>query len=563
MHLLVHLRIIWKIALPAGFLATAMLVAAWQSLAGLSSVSALSSQALDANAQRVFLANDAAFNVDSTTTDDRDLVLAKRPEDMDKAEKQFGTDLGAGRKALDDLYKVETVPERRTQIDTARTLIDKFERLERQGFSLARAGKRDEAYAIISGEAFDVYNQAMDILAKIVKAEQDDIAVARARIDAAAAAAFWWVAIICVTGFGVGFGALWGIAVYQISRPIGRVTGALQALAAGNRNVAVGGGERRDEVGDLGRVVEVFCEQLGAAERMREEREATQKQEAERLARTNSVAQRFVRTMETISSAFTQSSAQVSEAARNLSATAEQTARQAQAVSGAAEEAASNVNTIAASTEELSTTAAEVTEGITRSSSIADVASKDASASESSIRELSQAAGQIGDVLNLIRAIAEQTNLLALNATIEAARAGEAGRGFSVVASEVKQLASQTAKATDEISGKISEIQTATQKTVGSIERIVATIGSIRDTTAAITASAEQQGVATREIAGNSQRAATATADVTANIGGVGQAAEMTGSAATALMQLSTSLSSQAEGLQREVKGFVHELTAA
>jgi len=563
MRLLADLKIIWKIALPAGLLAVAMCIAAWQSLAGLASISALGSQALDENAKRVFLANDAAFNVNSTTTDDRDLVLAKSADAMDKAEKQFASDIAAGRKPLGELYQLEGVAERRAQIDAAKALIDKFDAVEHRAFALARGGKTDEAYAIISGEAFKVYSDAMDILGKIVKAEQDDIAVARGHIDAAGAAAFRFVVIICAAGFAVGFGTLWWIAVTQIAAPIGRATETLQALAGGNHHVTVTGAERRDEVGDLARVVDSLREQLAAGERMRAEREAAQKAEAERLARHDQIAQRFIHKIEAIASAFSKSSGDVAEAARNLSATAEQTTRQAQAVSGSAEEASTNVNTIAAATGELSTTASDVTTQVAKSASIAGVASKDAAESESSIRQLSGAATQIGDVLNLIRAIAEQTNLLALNATIEAARAGEAGRGFSVVASEVKQLAAQTAKATDEIAAKIGEIQSATQKTVGSIERIVSTINAIRETTAAITASADQQSVATREIAGNSQRAATATADVTANISGVGQAAQMTGSAASQLMGLSTNLSTQAEGLQREVRSFMDEIKAA
>jgi methyl-accepting chemotaxis protein len=178
------------------------------------------------------------------------------------------------------------------------------------------------------------------------------------------------------------------------------------------------------------------------------------------------------------------------------------------------------------------------------------------------VKALSEAAAKIGEVVDLINNIAGQTNLLALNATIEAARAGEAGRGFAVVASEVKQLASQTARATEEIRTKIEEIQSATNRTVGSIDNIVRTIGDIRQISTVIASAIEEQGAATRDISSNTHLAARGTEDVTNNINGVSRAAEMTGAASTQLMGLSGNLSTQATELQYEVADFVKQLRA-
>src|SRR5205085_3448299 len=135
---------------------------------------------------------------------------------------------------------------------------------------------------------------------------------------------------------------------------------------------------------------------------------------------------------------------------------------------------------------------------VQESSRIAGDAVKQARETDARINELSQAAGRIGDVVKLITAIAEQTNLLALNATIEAARAGEAGRGFAVVASEVKQLASQTAKATEEIGSQIAGMQAATRESVGAIKEISTTIGRISEIASTIAAAVEEQGAATQ-----------------------------------------------------------------
>jgi methyl-accepting chemotaxis protein len=352
--------------------------------------------------------------------------------------------------------------------------------------------------------------------------------------------------------------------VLGVARPIQRLTSAMEAMSRGDLAVTVAGGGRGDEIGDQARTLEVFRQGLSEAERMRagqaeQERLAAERERAARFQ----LADRFEGSMGALAERFVDSSSEVAQAARNLSATAEETARQAQAVSGAAEEATANVQTVAAGAEELTASIREINTQVTRSAKIAGEAAEEAERTDGKVRALNAAAVKIGDVVNLIKDIAEQTNLLALNATIEAARAGDAGRGFAVVASEVKQLAAQTAKATDEIADKIGEIQSATDETVTSIGRIVATIGTIRQVTSSIAGAVEEQGAATGEIASNTQRAAAGASAVTQNIAGVGQAAEMTGAASTQLMTLSANLQDQSGELQREVATFVAGLRAA
>ncbi len=349
----------------------------------------------------------------------------------------------------------------------------------------------------------------------------------------------------------------------KIVAPIRAMIEVMKGLGEGRLAQAVAGTDRKDEVGAMAGALEVLRGQLSDAETARQAQAAREAEERRVLDRRNTLAEDFVARMTELSSAFAASSDQVAGSARNLSATAEQTSRQAQAVAEAAEEAAVNVQTVAASSEQLAASVREITGQVSHSAQVADVAFNEAETSNSRIGELATAATAIGDVISLIKGIADQTNLLALNATIESARAGEAGKGFAVVASEVKELASQTARATDEIAAKISEIQQSTQGTVSSMAEIMRVIASMKQISSSIAGAVEEQGAATGEIAQNCQRAADGTQKVTQNITGVGQAAELTGSASTELLALSEGLSGQASDLKRVVEAFVLDLRAA
>lgn len=372
---------------------------------------------------------------------------------------------------------------------------------------------------------------------------------------------------LLLTGLGVSVLVTLLIALlvsrYGIVRPIARQIAVMDALSSNDLAVTVPDADRKDEVGRIAKALDIFRTALVKAEDTRQEAAKQEELNARRLkTEREAIASEFESKMGSLATAFTSSSREVSEAARGLSSSAEETARQAQAVSHAASSASDNVQTVAASTEEMNASVQEIGSQIDHAAGIARQASDATDETRSDIRELSRSAAQIGEVVELITSIASQTNLLALNATIEAARAGEMGRGFAVVASEVKELASQTAKATDVISGKINEIQTVTQRTVGSIEKIVTIISDIREATATISSAVEEQGAATREIALNTQKAAQSTGGVNDNIAGVGRAAELTGAASTQMMSLSNSLASQASSLQDEVQRFVLNLRA-
>jgi methyl-accepting chemotaxis protein len=245
---------------------------------------------------------------------------------------------------------------------------------------------------------------------------------------------------------------------------------------------------------------------------------------------------------------------QVSE---SMVATANETAREAGAAAASSEQASANVETVAAAAEELSASITEIARQVEQSARTAARGAQEAERTDETVQGLIRAADKISEVAKLINDIAAQTNLLALNATIEAARAGEAGKGFAVVAAEVKNLAGQTAKATEEITAQINAIQDATRDTVRVIHGIGGTIGEINEISTVIAAAVEQQGAATAEIARNVQQAAARTQEVSGNIANVNHAAAQTGKAAETVLATAEEVNGETERVNQVVKEFI------
>jgi len=353
-------------------------------------------------------------------------------------------------------------------------------------------------------------------------------------------------------------------AALNVARPIRRIGEVLLELAKGNKAVEVPYGERSDEVGDNARAALTFRDNLVRIEKMEAEQKRTEAEAAAaRKAEMHRLADEFQAAVGGIVDTVSSASGELEAAAGTLTKTAEVTQELSGSVAAASEQASANVQSVATATEEMTSSVNEISRQVQESSRIAGEAVRQARETDGRINELSQAAGRIGDVVKLITAIAEQTNLLALNATIEAARAGEAGRGFAVVASEVKQLASQTAKATDEISTQISGMQTATQDSVAAIKEIGGTIGRISEIASTIAAAVEEQGAATQEIARNVSEAAKGTGQVATSISDVNRGAGETGVASSKVLSSAQSLSSESTHLRAEVEKFLSTVRAA
>jgi methyl-accepting chemotaxis protein len=321
----------------------------------------------------------------------------------------------------------------------------------------------------------------------------------------------------------------------------------------------------------LSQMFEVMAEKTGEAEAAKA---AQQQATAERIAADRKakqdrddarreLADGFERNIGHIVTAVAVAAGEMRGTSSTMNATAGEAARQAGVVATASAQASENVASVASATDELTASIGEIGQQVQRSSDIAGKASDEAKRTSAVVGELVSGTQKIGEVVALIQNIASQTNMLALNATIEAARAGEHGRGFAVVAGEVKALANQTAKATEEISSQIQAIQSATNEAVGAMQTIDATIAEINQISAAIATSVDQQGAATREIAGSVRQAAHSSQDVNTNIAGVTAAAGNVGKAAGQVMEAAAGLSSQSEKLKSEVNDFLSSIRAA
>jgi methyl-accepting chemotaxis protein len=380
-------------------------------------------------------------------------------------------------------------------------------------------------------------------------------------------AAFWRMArtasAVIVTLMLLSIGVAWSI-TRSVVKPLSGLKARMASLSTGELDAAVADTDRPDEIGEMARTIQVFKDAMIETARLRTEQQEVELLQAQRRKTDmNKLADQFESAVGQIIATVSAASTQLEASAGTLSKSSDQAQVVTNKAAAASASASTNVRSVAAASEEMASSVGEISRQVKVSAQIAGDAVGQAQKTDARMNQLSQAAGRIGAVVELINTIAGQTNLLALNATIEAARAGDAGRGFAVVASEVKALAEQTAKATDEISQQITDIQSATQDSVGAIKEIGATIGRISEISSTIASAVEQQGAATQEISRNVQRAAAGTAEVASNITDVQRGATETGSASSQVFSAAQSLSQESNRLKLEVSKFIGTVRAA
>jgi methyl-accepting chemotaxis protein len=349
----------------------------------------------------------------------------------------------------------------------------------------------------------------------------------------------------------------------RIIRPLHIMRDAMLSVASGDLTVDTGYAQRRDEIGALAGALETFKQQ--ATDKLRieqQERERNAGAAARQRAIEGYVGEFESQVHQTLDR-LNDASNGMRVTSSDLSKVSDQTNSRVKIAEKASGEASVNVDSVASASHELSASIGDISRQASHAAGIASRAVSSARETDNTVQGLAKTAAGIGEVVGLINSIAAQTNLLALNATIEAARAGEAGRGFAVVASEVKSLASQTAKATEEISGQIADIQKVANEAIEAIKGIGGIIGEVNEVATAIAAAVEEQGAATQEISRNTQYAAQGTRNVSENIAGVKADADAAATVAQNVKQASETLETQGLDLSNQVTEFLRKIRAA
>jgi methyl-accepting chemotaxis protein len=351
----------------------------------------------------------------------------------------------------------------------------------------------------------------------------------------------------------------------SIVGPLGRLTGSLERLAGGDIEADVAGARRSDEFGTIARAAIGVREaaRARASDQMQREEEGKRKAEAERRALLTELATSLDRQVKAVAESVDGAAQELLKTAHSMQSVSQGARAEADKASQVSKVATDHAATVGQATAQLDGAVGEIGSRVQESSKISQDAVTQIREAGTIVRTLSEASAEIGKVVALIQAIAEQTNLLALNATIEAARAGEAGRGFAVVASEVKSLATQTAKATEEISGRISAVVGATEQAVAAIDGVGKTIARVSEIAATIAAAVEEQSATTSEISRAIGETTRQTESMARSLERLLHAAGDTNASSQTVVSSASGLSDQAAALKSEVAEFVTRMKAA
>ncbi|CUW40698.1 Methyl-accepting chemotaxis protein [Magnetospirillum sp. XM-1] len=357
----------------------------------------------------------------------------------------------------------------------------------------------------------------------------------------------------------IGLSAAWLLA-RNIAEPLVRISKVTRELAEGRLEIDIPSTERKDEVGAMARAVEVFKRNAIDKERMeREAQSARQRQEEDRASR-NMAASEHAQEVKAKVDSVDAATIGIRMTAQKMSERSERSGSLSMEMGEAARITSEHAGIVSEAARQLSLAVDEIAQQISSAGDVTREAVAGVSGTAEKMDELSDVVRSIGDIVHLINDIASQTNLLALNATIEAARAGEAGKGFAVVAGEVKNLANQTARATEDIGGKVAEIQASTRSMSASIQEVVSVIGTLDGISSAIAGAIQQQDASTREIASNVDEVAHQANKVALSVSQMARASAQTCAGTIRVIWSAKDLTQIVDGLTGETEKFILRL---
>ncbi|GJE37713.1 methyl-accepting chemotaxis protein [Methylobacterium persicinum] len=557
------LKLIAKLALPAALVLLMAVGLVLMARSGLDTLRHTTDEVVEQQVNRVVAALRMADALNAATIAQKGVIVEGSGDVLQTLAVRHQEAVARAEREADRLVSLGADAGQRTQDEAARGVVKDYLAFSDKVVTNAKQGMTDIAFAMSTQEDAALRAKALAAVEARVTQALADLAAARETAGQVAGSTKDRLTWLAAVGLSAAFALLAAIAVLGIARPLARMAQAMNDLAAGDLAVTVVGTERRDEVGLLARALQVFKDDAATARRLSASEVSRSEAAAGRAAALDSLARSFEERVSGLTGALSAASGELEATARSMTGTAQDGTGRTIAAGAVARQTSESVQTAAAASEEMTASIREIVDQVAQSSEMAERAVADAKRTDATVQQLSAAAMRIGEVVQMISAIAGQTNLLALNATIEAARAGEAGRGFAVVAAEVKELAGQTARATDEIGVQVGQIQAATQAAVGDIRRIGDAIGEMSARVGGVAAAMEQQGSATGEIARSVAHAAGGTAEVSATLAELRDGSERTGQAAARVLEAARALSTQSERLTQEVGGFLAEVKAA
>lgn len=554
----------YKLFVPSALLIAAALLTLWGAHSGFKRVNEQIDHVTSVTSPRQVAALAASVAVNNATLNEKNMILARDLEEIRQYEGSFRSSVAQAHEHIDRMIKLADTPERKTNNEKLKRLLDDYLHVTERSISEAAAGNDEEAARISTTDGRAKRMEIITALDDRVKTNSDEMEKASVHMDEVMDSTVNQLTATALLGILAAVVVLSVILRFGVVRPLKRIIDAMRSVSQGELETEVQGAEREDEVGHLAKALDVFKNTAHETRRLTEEQEKAKVRTAEeRKAALLKLAKDFEDSVGVIVSMVAASATEMQNSSQALSATAQQTSGQASAVAAATVQTSMNVQTVAAAAEQLTAAINEIGQQVNRAASLASDSATATDAASKSMGDLSTAATNIGQVIEIIRGISTQINLLALNATIEAARAGDAGKGFAVVAGEVKTLATQTGKAIDDIQDRIAQMQGVASQAVSAIETIHSSIHGVNEISGAIASAVVEQQAATQEIANNIQQASAGVNEVTQNIQGVTTASGEVGESSASMLQAAGELSKQAENLSQQVGLFLETVRAA